>query len=336
MPIGYLISHMTLNHFVTTANGSIDFGYISAEIATKLGVKSAPIRLRDGGVEPGTGHIERKERLQQLKEAGYESAAVLVFDVGQNFNCIFQGKGNSLMLAKRNGKALIAFVELEVSSDELYYDTRSALVARADYLKNKKLLWERAQSNQFLAEPSSAVSSQSSKIDSMSKINLIWAQAHNRVIGKDGVMPWHLPEDLAHFKRTTLGHPVIMGRKTWDSLPTRFRPLPGRMNIVITRSSDFLAGQETSALRVATSLESALALASQHSEVWVIGGAQIYAQALPLASTVVVTHIDASFEGDAFAPELGQEWNETKSESMVANNGLRLAFVQLNRITTKS
>jgi dihydrofolate reductase len=163
------------------------------------------------------------------------------------------------------------------------------------------------------------------------QINLIWAEAHNRVIGKNGVMPWHLPEDLAHFKRTTLGHPVIMGRKTWESLPPRFRPLPGRMNIVISRSSDFLAGQETSALRAATSLDEALAMACEHSEVWVIGGAQIYAQALPLASQVVVTHIDASFEGDAFAPALGNEWIRVNHEAHIASSGVPYAFSTFQR-----
>jgi dihydrofolate reductase len=165
----------------------------------------------------------------------------------------------------------------------------------------------------------------------MPKIHLIWAEAHNRVIGKNGLMPWHLPEDLAHFKRTTLGHPVIMGRKTWESLPVRFRPLPGRLNIVISQSADYLAGQETSALRAATSLEAALGMASGHSEIWVIGGAQIYAQALPLANKAVVTRIDAEFEGDAFAPELGAEWLQLASESHTAANGLPYAFVTYQR-----
>jgi dihydrofolate reductase len=158
-------------------------------------------------------------------------------------------------------------------------------------------------------------------------INLIWAQSHNRVIGKNGVMPWHLPEDLAHFKRMTLGCPVIMGRKTWDSLPPRFRPLPGRMNIVISRQTDFLAGQVGIGLQVASSLQTALDMASQHADVWIIGGAQIYAQALQLASKIVVTEIDADFVGDAFAPQLGSDWVETQREAHVAASGLRLAFV---------
>ncbi len=162
------------------------------------------------------------------------------------------------------------------------------------------------------------------------KINLIWAEAHNRVIGKDGVMPWHLPEDLAHFKRVTLGCPVIMGRKTWESLPPRFRPLPGRLNIVISRQADFLAGQVGIGLQVVTSLEASLNMASHQqgvSDAWVIGGAQIYAQALPLADKLIVTKIDAKFDGDAFAPAIGNDWIESNRESHTDANGLRFAFM---------
>jgi dihydrofolate reductase len=158
-------------------------------------------------------------------------------------------------------------------------------------------------------------------------INLIWAQAHNRVIGKNGAMPWHLPEDLAHFKRVTLGAPVMMGRKTWESLPPRFRPLPGRTNIVISRQTDFLAGHTGIGLQTAETLEAALDMACDHPDVWIIGGAQIYAQALPLANKIIVTHIDATFKGDAFAPALGREWRETQREAHTAANGLRFAFV---------
>ncbi len=158
------------------------------------------------------------------------------------------------------------------------------------------------------------------------QINLIWAEAHNSVIGMNGKMPWHLPEDLAHFKRVTLGAPVIMGRKTWDSLPERFRPLPGRTNIVISRRDDFLVDQVGPDLHVITSLEAALDMASQHSEVWVIGGAQIYAQALPLAKKIIVTKIDAAFAGDAFAPALDSHWVETKREPHTAASGLSYTF----------
>ena len=155
------------------------------------------------------------------------------------------------------------------------------------------------------------------------RISLIWAQARNGVIGKDGVMPWHLPEDLAHFKRVTLNHPVVMGRKTWDSIPPRFRPLPGRTNIVVTRQPDW---NENGAQRT-SSLREALQLCENSAQVWIIGGAQIYAQALPLADELVVTEIDADFDGDAHAPALSAEWREVARDPVVAASGLRLAFV---------
>ena len=155
------------------------------------------------------------------------------------------------------------------------------------------------------------------------KIGLIWAQARGRVIGKGGVMPWHLPEDLAHFKRTTLSHPVVMGRKTWDSLPARFRPLPGRANIVVTRQADW----HENGAKPASSLHEALQICENADQVWIIGGAQIYAQALPLADELVVTEIDADFDGDAHAPALSAEWREVARDPVVAASGLRLAFV---------
>ncbi len=160
------------------------------------------------------------------------------------------------------------------------------------------------------------------------KLNLIYARAANGVIGKDGTMPWHLPEDLAHFKRLTQGHPVIMGRKTWDSLPARFRPLPGRANIVVTRQADW---NEIGAQR-ASSLRDALSMAEQtDSEAWIIGGAQIYAQALPLASRVEVTEIGRDFDGDAHAPQLGPEWQEVARNRHVGSGGLPFSFVTYER-----
>lgn len=155
------------------------------------------------------------------------------------------------------------------------------------------------------------------------RLHLIFARAANGVIGKDNVLPWHLPEDMAHFKRTTLGCPVIMGRKTWDSLPPRFRPLPGRLNIVVTRNASW---QADGALR-ATSLADALALCPPDADAWVIGGAQIYAAALPMAHTAVVTEIAQAFEGDVHAPEFGPAWSETARESHTSSNGLPYAFV---------
>jgi len=155
------------------------------------------------------------------------------------------------------------------------------------------------------------------------KLHLIFARAANGVIGNKNALPWHLPEDMAHFKRTTLGCPVIMGRKTWDSLPARFRPLPGRLNVVVTRQRDWHA---EGALRAA-SLSEACALCPPDSDAWVIGGAQLYAQALPLASSAVITEIDAHVEGDAFAPQFGPEWTEVARERLTSSNGLKFSFV---------
>ncbi|MFZ9297746.1 MAG: dihydrofolate reductase [Hylemonella sp.] len=160
------------------------------------------------------------------------------------------------------------------------------------------------------------------------KLNLIFAQAANGVIGKDGTMPWHLPEDLAHFKRLTQGWPVIMGRKTWDSLPPRFRPLPGRVNVVVTRQPDW---QAEGAIAV-HSLSAALASCAGHAQAWVIGGAQIYAQALPMADTVEITEIEASFDGDTFAPALGPQWQVSSRQAHVASSGLRYSFVTYTRV----
>lgn len=155
------------------------------------------------------------------------------------------------------------------------------------------------------------------------KLGLIYARARNGVIGRDNAMPWQLPEDLAHFKRTTLGAPVIMGRKTWDSLPPRFRPLPGRRNIVVTRNQDWHAdGAER-----AGSMEEAMALVADAPRAWVTGGSEIYQQALPLADDVVVTEIDAEFDGDAYAPRLGPEWQEVAREQHTSASGLPFAFV---------
>ena len=155
------------------------------------------------------------------------------------------------------------------------------------------------------------------------RINLIFARAANGVIGKDNSMPWHLQEDLAHFKRLTQGCPVIMGRKTWDSLPPRFRPLPGRSNIVITRQIDW---QAEGALR-ASSLQAALKLSDDVPEVWVIGGAEIYQQAEPLAVRAEVTEIKQDFEGDAYAPSLGAAWTEIAREQHLSATGLAYNFV---------
>ncbi len=159
------------------------------------------------------------------------------------------------------------------------------------------------------------------------RLHLVFARAANGVIGNQGTLPWHLPEDLAHFKRLTLGCPVIMGRKTWDSLPPRFRPLPGRLNVVISRQSDCQAEGAV----VAHSLQAAMDLCAAYPQAWVIGGAQIYAQALPLACSAEITEIALDVAGDAYAPSFGPEWVETRRQSHVAANGLAYSFVTLSR-----
>jgi dihydrofolate reductase len=158
-------------------------------------------------------------------------------------------------------------------------------------------------------------------------LNLIFARARNGVIGKDNTLPWHLPEDLAHFKQTTLGQPVVMGRKTWESLPPKFRPLPGRTNIVVTRQ----AGWQAEGALVAHSIEEAIKHCHADAQVWVIGGAEVYAQAMPLAARAVITEIDADFEGDAFAPTFDSNWKETERTTHVAANGLTYSLVTLTQ-----
>jgi dihydrofolate reductase len=143
------------------------------------------------------------------------------------------------------------------------------------------------------------------------------------VIGHNNTLPWHLPEDLAHFKATTLGQPVIMGRKTWDSLPVKFRPLPGRMNIVITRQTDW----HSDGAHVVHSVNEALQACPTDAQPWVIGGAELYRLAMPIATRVVVTEIDADYEGDAFAPELDASWQEASRTTHVAANGLQYSLV---------
>jgi dihydrofolate reductase len=167
------------------------------------------------------------------------------------------------------------------------------------------------------------------------RINLIFARAANGVIGANNTIPWHLPEDMAHFKQQTAGAPVIMGRKTWDSLPPRFRPLPGRQNIVVTRQ----AGWQAEGAQRVGSLQEALASCARQEppEVWVIGGAQIYAEAEPLAHRAVVTVLERDYEGDAYAPVLDPaEWRETQRESHVsAKEGLAFSFVTCERIASR-
>jgi dihydrofolate reductase len=150
-------------------------------------------------------------------------------------------------------------------------------------------------------------------------LSLIAAVARNRAIGKDNQLLWHLPEDMKHFRETTRGKPVVMGRKTWESLPEKFRPLPGRQNIVVSRDPAYKAHGAD----LAGSLEGALALAGGAEEVFVIGGEQLYRAALPFADRLYLTEVELEPEADAFFPELNPAvWQEVErrasGESMPA------------------
>lgn len=154
------------------------------------------------------------------------------------------------------------------------------------------------------------------------RIGLIWAQSSSGVIGRANGIPWRLPEDQARFKELTLDHTVVMGRLTWESLPAKVRPLPGRRNVVVTRQAGYVADGAT----VVGSLEDGLS----DGNTWVIGGAQIYALALPLATRCEVTEVDVALtrEGDdAVAPVLDEAWVGTAGEWLTSASGLRYRFL---------
>ena len=155
------------------------------------------------------------------------------------------------------------------------------------------------------------------------KISLVAAIARGGVIGRAGGLPWRIPADMRRFRELTLGHPVVMGRKTWDSLPARFRPLPGRRNVVVTRNASWQGpGAEG-----AGSLEDALGLVGDAERVFVIGGGQLYAAALPLADELLLTEIDLEVEGDTRFPAWDRgEFDETSREEHVAEDGVPFAF----------
>ncbi len=156
---------------------------------------------------------------------------------------------------------------------------------------------------------------------------LIWAQSTSGIIGRENGIPWRLPEDQARFKDLTVGHTVIMGRLTWESLPAKVRPLPGRKNVVVTRQADFMADGAD----VVGRLEDALT----DDDIWVIGGEQIYASALPLATRCEVTEVEIDLcreDGDAMAPVLGQDWQGSIGDWCDSNSGLRYRFHSLQRI----
>jgi dihydrofolate reductase len=157
-------------------------------------------------------------------------------------------------------------------------------------------------------------------------VSLIWAQSASGVIGRDGGIPWRLPEDQDRFKELTMGHTIVMGRRTWESLPAKVRPLPGRRNLVLTRDAGFRAeGAE-----VIGSLEQAL-----DADVWVIGGSQVYSLALPLAVRCEVTEVDVSLpreDDDVMAPLLDDGWLAADADWQVSTTGLRYRFSSYLRI----
>lgn len=157
-------------------------------------------------------------------------------------------------------------------------------------------------------------------------ISMIAAMADNRIIGKDNQMPWHLPADFAWFKRCTMGKPVIMGRKTYESIGC---PLPGRLNIVISRDETL----KIEGVTTVTSIEQALDVAGDVEEVMIIGGGAIYASCLPMANKLYVTHIEAAIDGDTQFPDWGDEFKETYSEMYQADekNAYNMRFTVLEK-----
>lgn len=154
----------------------------------------------------------------------------------------------------------------------------------------------------------------------MRELAIVVAMNGQRVIGKDGGLPWHISEDLRHFRRVTTGHHIIMGRKTWDSIG---RPLPKRTSVVITRNRDFQA----EGAHVVHSLEAALEIAKEDACPMIIGGAAIYELALPLATVIHLTHVDVEVEGDVFFPELDDSWHTVESRK-----GKKVVFNVLSRL----
>ena len=159
-------------------------------------------------------------------------------------------------------------------------------------------------------------------------LSIIAAVARNGVIGKDNQLLWHLPEDMRHFRETTRGKPVIMGRKTWESLPDAFRPLPGRNNIVVSRNPAY----QPAGASLASTLNDAILKAGDAEEVFVIGGAELYRQAMPIADRLYLTEIDQEFEGDVSFPHIQESnWEEASREVQHSTSGIRYSFVRYRR-----
>jgi dihydrofolate reductase len=158
----------------------------------------------------------------------------------------------------------------------------------------------------------------------MKNISLIAAVGRRGELGKNNQLLWHLPQDMAHFKETTRGATVIMGRKTWDSIPLKFRPLPGRRNIVISQQSGFAAA----GAQVVASVQAALDALQAEEKTFVIGGAQIYAAFLPHAQELVLTEVDATFDADVFFPPWPRgDYDEISRRSETSPQGWALSFV---------
>ncbi|HEV6954150.1 MAG TPA: dihydrofolate reductase [Promicromonospora sp.] len=168
-------------------------------------------------------------------------------------------------------------------------------------------------------------------------LGLIWAQARDAagrpVIGAGGDIPWRVPEDFAYFKQATSGHPVVMGRLTWESLPRR--PLPGRTNVVVTsRGAQAVpdAGDGAAVVRTLGEALEVAAAAPGGDEIWVIGGAQVYDETLPVADVLAVSEINTEVEGDAFAPEIGPEWAvASATEWTTSSTGVRFRHLTYRR-----
>ena len=158
------------------------------------------------------------------------------------------------------------------------------------------------------------------------RVYLVAAVASNRIIGANGGLPWRLPEDMRFFRKVTVGHPVIMGRRTWESLKG---PLPERENIVVTRT----AGYDAPGAAVASSLDAALALCAGEPLAFVIGGSRLFEEALPLAAGLILTEIHRDFPGDTWFPQFERaRWREAKREAHTAADGMRFDFVTYERV----
>ena len=159
----------------------------------------------------------------------------------------------------------------------------------------------------------------------LSRVRLVWAQSANGVVGRDNTLPWRIPEDLARFRALTTGATVVMGRRTWESLPARFRPLPDRRNVIVTRNPSY----DAPGADVVGSIDAALALPG---DIWIGGGAEIYAATMPFAEALHVTDVDLEVDGDTFAPAIGAEWREVEvGEWQTSSTGIRFRWRKLAR-----